>query len=106
MDVGFGKYNVWRGFKTTLGKVEHFSEQLEQLGFDPNLVVAETGWWFPEKAEEKVYDWDKSNYNILTDDDTPGAKEVGSNNTRGYACNANRVSPWAGSPVDIGTFVW
>jgi len=58
---------------------------------DPRVVVADFGWWFPEKEVASLYGWSESNINILTDDKPPFSPEIGSNNFRGLFCNIERV---------------
>jgi anaerobic selenocysteine-containing dehydrogenase len=53
---------------------------------DPRVILADHGWWFPEREKEEMYGWKDSNYNVLTEGDLPGSPEVGSNNIRGFAC--------------------
>jgi len=51
----------------------------------PGVVHASYGWWFPEAGEERLYDWDRSNYNILTSAENPG-REFGTPDLKGLAC--------------------
>jgi len=55
-------------------------------GIDPRVVAAEHGWWFPE-IKTPDHGWDKSNINILTDNDPEGYDEaMGSTNLRVLLC--------------------
>jgi anaerobic selenocysteine-containing dehydrogenase len=55
-------------------------------GIDPGVVAAQHGWWFPE-AKTNNHDWDKSNVNILTDNDPAGYDAaMGSTNLRALMC--------------------
>ena len=60
-------------------------------GVDPRVVVADYGWWFPEKGMSDLYGWAESNVNILTDDQPPFNREVGSTNLRGILCKVYKV---------------
>lgn len=78
------KEGDWVYIENKKGKITQKARLSPEI--DPRVVVAEAGWWFPERTAAEGYGWDQSNYNILTDDDAPAAREVGSNNTRGFAC--------------------
>jgi len=59
-------------------------------GIDPQVIVAEHGWWFPE-IRDPGHGWDVSNINILTDNDPAGYDPVmGATNLRVLLC---RISP-------------
>lgn len=55
----------------------------------PGVVHAAYGWWFPESDPEKQYEWEKSNYNILTGTDRLG-KEFGTPNLKGIGCRIRK----------------
>ncbi|MFC1908354.1 molybdopterin-dependent oxidoreductase [Chloroflexota bacterium] len=60
-------------------------------GIDPRVVAAEHGWWFPE-IQTPDHGWDKSNINIVTDNDPKGYDEaMGSTNLRVLLCNICRI---------------
>jgi len=59
---------------------------------DPRVVVADYGWWFPEKGVSNLYGWVESNVNILTDDKPPYSREIGSANLRGILCKVYKGS--------------
>ncbi|MFC1864344.1 molybdopterin-dependent oxidoreductase [Chloroflexota bacterium] len=55
-------------------------------GIDPRVVAAQHGWWFPE-VRTPDHGWDKSNINILTDNDPKGYDSaMGSTNLRVLLC--------------------
>jgi anaerobic selenocysteine-containing dehydrogenase len=55
-------------------------------GIDPRIVAAQHGWWFPE-VKTPDHGWDKSNINILTDNDPVGYDAaMGSTNLRVLLC--------------------
>ena len=55
-------------------------------GIDPRVVTAEHGWWFPE-VKTPDHGWDKSNINIITDNDPEGYDAaMGATNLRVLLC--------------------
>jgi len=63
-------------------------EQVAALSsdIDPRVVNVGYGWWFPEEGASQIYGWEKSNINVLTDDQPPYSREMGSPNFRGFLC--------------------
>jgi anaerobic selenocysteine-containing dehydrogenase len=60
-------------------------------GIDPRIVAAQHGWWFPE-VKTPDHGWDKSNINILTDNDPAGYDvAMGSTNLRVLLCKIYRA---------------
>ena len=49
---------------------------------DPRVLCAAHGWWFPEGSPETQYDWQTSNFNMLTSVGKLG-KEYGTPNLKG-----------------------
>ena len=58
---------------------------------DPRVVSAGLDWWFPEEGTGKLYGWEESNINILTDDKPPYNPEMGSTNLRGFLCKVYKA---------------
>ena len=59
-------------------------------GIDPQVIVAEHGWWFPE-LKDPGHGWDTANINILTDNSHESMDPVmGATNLRVLLCN---ISP-------------
>jgi len=56
---------------------------------DPRVVFASFGWWFPENPSN-LFDWDKSNINILFDSE-PAEPSTGSLELRGVPCRVCRT---------------
>jgi len=52
---------------------------------DPRVIIAAFGWWFPEEPED-LYQFQKSNINVLTDNDPPRDPQIGSPEFRGVPC--------------------
>jgi len=60
-------------------------------GINPQVIVAEHGWWFPEK-EGPGHGWDESNINILMDNSHESMDPaIGSTNLRTCLCNVYPV---------------
>lgn len=81
------KDGEWVYIETKLGRIT------QKLSLDPDLdprvVYASWGWWFPEEPFN-LFQWDKSNANILIDDEAIDPT-TGSVQTRGTPCRVYRV---------------
>jgi len=55
------------------------------------VVGVDYAWWFPERGYENLYGWAEANINILTDDNPPYAREMGTPNLRGILCKISKV---------------
>ncbi len=51
----------------SITQVAHVTDRIH-----PRVVNAAYGWWFPEAGVESLYDWQKSNFNVLTTTETTG----------------------------------
>ena len=71
------------------GRIKHKATLSSKI--DPRVVIAEHGWWFPEK-ETDMHGWAESNLNILTDNNPPYARELGSVTLRGILCKVYKVT--------------
>ena len=58
---------------------------------DPRIVVTSFGWWFPE-GSGKLFDWDKSNINMLTGSEPPFDPGIGTSDLRGIPCRVVSVA--------------
>jgi anaerobic selenocysteine-containing dehydrogenase len=56
---------------------------------DKKVINASHGWWFPEAKPESLYEWKKSNFNILTSTAKLG-KEFGTPNLKGIGCKIRK----------------
>jgi hypothetical protein len=63
----------------------YFSEAL-----DTRVLCAAHGWWFPEGSPETQYDWQSSNFNMLTSVGKLG-KEYGTPNLKGLPCRVSKA---------------
>ena len=55
----------------------------------PRVVYAAYGWWFPEGDAKSQFEWQRSNFNMLTSTDKLG-KEFGTPNLKGIGCRIRR----------------
>jgi anaerobic selenocysteine-containing dehydrogenase len=55
----------------------------------PRVVLSDYGWWFPERKEESLFDWEKSNFNMLTSVERVG-KAFGTPNLKGMGCRIRK----------------
>ncbi len=60
---------------------------------DARVVGVDYAWWFPERGAEEQYGWAESNINILTSDQPPFSRELGSANLRGILCKIEKEDP-------------
>ena len=58
---------------------------------DLRVVGIDYGWWFPENNLSNSYDWAEANVNILTNDQPPFNREMGSPVLRGILCKVYRA---------------
>lgn len=79
----------WVYIETRRGRIKQRATLSTDV--DPRVIGADYAWWFPEKEGASLYGWAESNINILTDDEPPFNREVGSTNLRGILCKVYRV---------------
>ncbi|MGA3083370.1 MAG: molybdopterin-dependent oxidoreductase [Thermodesulfobacteriota bacterium] len=65
----------------------HLSESM-----DPRVVFLDYGWWFPEEGLSTLFDWDRSNLNILTAGE-PFDPAMGTPNLRAFPCRIEKCPP-------------
>jgi anaerobic selenocysteine-containing dehydrogenase len=86
---------TWVAIETSRGRVRQRAKLT--TGIDPRVIAAEHGWWFPEEKSPD-HGWDRSNINIVTDNDPAGYdKPMGATNLRVLLC---RIYPVGGTPDD------
>jgi anaerobic selenocysteine-containing dehydrogenase len=83
------KEGDWVYIETRRGRIKQ--KAALTAGIDPRLVGIDYGWWFPEKRLAELYGWAESNVNVLTNDEPPFNREMGSANLRGFLCKVYRV---------------
>lgn len=60
-------------------------------GIDPRVVVADYGWWFPERDEKGLFDWKKSNINCLTSAEAATDPIMGTTQMRALPCRIEKA---------------
>lgn len=78
----------WARIVTPKGQIEqkvHLSQRI-----DPRVVFLDYGWWFPEEKCESLFDWDRSNLNILTVSE-PFNPAMGTPNLRAFPCRIEKI---------------
>jgi len=83
------KEGDWVYVETKRGRIKQKASLTTDI--DPRVVIADYGWWFPEKGHPNLYGWTESNINILTDDKPPYSRELGSTNLRGILCKVYKL---------------
>lgn len=78
----------WVYIETKRGRIKQKAKL--SLRIEPRMVILEHGWWFPEKDKD-MHGWAESNLNILTDNNPPYARELGSVTLRGIACKVYKA---------------
>lgn len=84
------KEGDWAYIETKRGRIEQ--KVRFSAGLDPRVIVVDFGWWFPEKGTSNLFDWAKSNINILTGNKPPYNRELGSVHLKGILCKVCKVS--------------
>jgi anaerobic selenocysteine-containing dehydrogenase len=79
----------WVYIENKRGKIKQQAVLSDDI--DPRVVVVDFGWWFPEDGAADLYGWAKSNVNILTSDDPPLNREMGSPHMRGMLCKVYKA---------------
>jgi anaerobic selenocysteine-containing dehydrogenase len=70
--------------ETETGKIEQ--EAFLSGHIAPEVVLVDFGWWFPQAGVSVLYDFKKSNVNMLTDSNSAYNREIGSGMLRGIRC--------------------
>jgi anaerobic selenocysteine-containing dehydrogenase len=78
----------WVAIETRRGGIKQKAAFSSDI--DPRVIIADYGWWFPERGSSHQYDWAESNVNVLTGDGPPFNQEMGSTNLRGIFCRIHK----------------
>jgi anaerobic selenocysteine-containing dehydrogenase len=85
------KYGIVEGdeiaIETKYGRIIQVAHLTD--GIDPRVVCATHGWWFPEGKPETQYEWEKSNFNMLTSTGKLG-REYGTPNLKALPCRISK----------------
>lgn len=77
----------WVGIETRNGRIKQKLELDKDL--DPKVVYASFGWWFPEESAN-LFEWDRSNVNILFDTKSE-EPATGTVEVRGIPCRVSKI---------------
>lgn len=77
------KEGDWIWIETKMGKIKQILALDPDL--DPRVICAAFGWWFPEEPED-LYQFRKSNINMLTDSDPPYDPHISTPELRAIPC--------------------
>lgn len=80
----------WVYIETKRGRIKQKANLVPFI--DPRVVLADYGWWFPEKDASTLHGWSESNLNVLTSGDRPWSKELGTPTLRGMVCTVYKAS--------------
>jgi anaerobic selenocysteine-containing dehydrogenase len=83
------KNDQWAYVETRRGRIRQKAVLSDKV--DRRVICVDFGWWFPEKEISELCGWDRSNMNILTNDQPPDSRETGSSNIRGLLCRVYAV---------------
>ena len=81
------KEGDWAYIETKKGRIMQKVSLDSDL--DPRVAFVSFGWWFPEEPSN-MYQWDKSNLNVLLDNE-PNEPATGTVETRGIPCRVYSV---------------
>jgi len=85
------KYGIKNGdefiIETRCGKITQIAHCTDIV--DPRVINASHGWWYPEAGAASLYEWEKSNFNILTSTE-PLGKEFGTPNLKAIGCRIRK----------------
>lgn len=82
------KEGEWVYIETSEGRIKQ--KLVLNRDLDPRVVYAAFGWWFPEEPEN-LFQFKKSNINVLTEDDPPYDPQIGSMELRGVPCKVYKA---------------
>lgn len=73
--------------ETAVGRIEQVARLSDAV--HPRVVSAAIGWWFPEGDASRQYEWQKSNFNMLTSIDELG-REFGTPAVKNLPCRVRK----------------
>jgi len=82
------KEGEWVYIETHKGRIKQ--QLVLDRDLDPRVVLVSYGWWFPEEPED-LFQFRKSNINVLTDGDPPYETMVGAPELRGIPCRLSKA---------------
>lgn len=85
------RYGILEGdeviIRTRTGEIRQYAHLTDKI--HPRVIYCAFGWWFPEAGPKTQYDWERSNFNILTSAEKLG-REFGTPNVKGINCNIKK----------------
>ncbi len=82
------KEGDWAYIETHKGRIKQ--QVVLDPDLDPRVIFVSFGWWFPEEPGD-LFQFRKSNINVLTDGDPPYETMVGSEELRGIPCRVYKA---------------
>jgi anaerobic selenocysteine-containing dehydrogenase len=82
------KEGDWVYIETKKGRIQQILQLDPDL--DPRLVYVSFGWWFPENSED-LFQFRKSNINVLVSNDAPYDPATGSLEMGGIPCRVYKA---------------
>jgi anaerobic selenocysteine-containing dehydrogenase len=79
----------WVYIETKRGRIKHKAELMDSLS--TKVVVIDHGWWYPEQGIANLHGWAESNDNILTNNEPPYSREMGTPTLRGILCKVYKA---------------
>jgi len=76
---------VW--IRTRKGSIFQWAHITDRV--DPRVIHAAYGWWFPEGDPARQYEWEATNFNMLTSTE-PLGREFGTPNLKGIGCRIEK----------------
>ncbi|NIM12602.1 MAG: molybdopterin-dependent oxidoreductase [Candidatus Aminicenantes bacterium] len=75
--------------ETKTGRIEQNAFLSSRVA--PGVVLVDFGWWFPEAGISSLYEFTRSNVNMLTDNGSAYNREIGSGMLRGMRCRVYKA---------------
>ena len=82
------KNGDWVYIENKLGRIREKAALTSNI--HPQVVIADFGWWFPEKKED-LHEWAESNLGVILDNNPPYARELGSVTLKGVRCKVYKA---------------
>ena len=79
----------WVYIETRRGRIRQRANLVDSI--DPRVIIADYGWWYPEKDSTTLHGWAESNLNILTYTGRPWGREMGTPTLRGIVCSVYKA---------------
>ena len=80
----------WVYIETKRGRIRQRAVLTPNI--DPRVVIVDYGWWFPEKEASELHEWAESNINVLTSNQQPYGREMGTATLRNILCKVYKAS--------------